>query len=105
MTRTRRPATPLGTHNDSRGREAGSGGVLVLRRKPMRSLHFGLRVADLEIDSARLETEVRVECPPDSEQAFPHIHGPLPVKAVVQVREVPVGDHGRLTVNALLGGG
>ena len=46
----------------------------------------------LVIDAERLSVPVRFEAPePDAEQ-FPHIYGPLPVDAVVEV--VPVGRDG-----------
>ena len=37
----------------------------------------------LEIDPARLDVPLRLEVPPDAEEAFPHIYGPVPVGAVV----------------------
>jgi uncharacterized protein (DUF952 family) len=37
----------------------------------------------LEIDPARLASEVRLEVPPGGDTAFPHIYGPLPSFAVV----------------------
>jgi uncharacterized protein (DUF952 family) len=46
----------------------------------------GLRLVLLEIDPARLDVELRLEVPPGTDQAFPHIYGPLPVDAVVSVR-------------------
>lgn len=47
----------------------------------------------LVIDPARLDVPVVAEAAPDSEETFPHIFGPLPVAAVVQV--LPVDDAGR----------
>lgn len=37
----------------------------------------------LEIDPARLDVPLRLEVPPEAEEAFPHIYGPVPVGAVV----------------------
>ena len=48
----------------------------------------GLRLVLLEIDPAALEVELRLEVPPGAEAAFPHIYGPLPIDAVVAVREL-----------------
>lgn len=39
----------------------------------------------LEIDPDRLDAPVVVEAPDGSAEAFPHIYGPLPVRAVVGV--------------------
>ncbi len=39
----------------------------------------------LEIDPGRLDVPVVVEAPAGSDEAFPHIYGPLPVRAVVAV--------------------
>lgn len=44
----------------------------------------------LEIDPDRLDVPVVVETPAGASEAFPHIYGPLPVRAVVTVR--PVDD-------------
>lgn len=43
----------------------------------------------LEIDPDRLDVPVVEEVPGGADEAFPHIYGPLPVAAVVEVR--PVG--------------
>ena len=48
----------------------------------------------LEIDPDRLGCELRLEVPPDADEAFPHIYGPLPVTAVVAVEEVPPAGAG-----------
>jgi len=40
----------------------------------------------LEIDADRLEAEVRVENLDSGDELFPHIYGPIPVDAVVDVR-------------------
>ena len=48
----------------------------------------GLRLVLLEIDPARLGVELRLEVPPDADEAFPHIYGPLVIDAVVGVREL-----------------
>lgn len=51
----------------------------------------------LTVDTSKLEVEVRTE------NGYPHIHGPLPVGAVVDVVPVVCGDDGRLLVGAALG--
>ena len=53
----------------------------------------------LTIDPARVPAEIRVE---GSDERFPHIYGPLPLDAVTHTDEVPVGDDGRLIVEAFL---
>jgi uncharacterized protein (DUF952 family) len=40
----------------------------------------------LTIDESALQVLVVREIPPGGDQLFPHIYGPLPVSAVVQVR-------------------
>jgi uncharacterized protein (DUF952 family) len=45
----------------------------------------------LVIDEQRLEAEVRLESPPGSAELFPHIYGPIPVDAVIEVRRYPAG--------------
>lgn len=48
----------------------------------------------LVIETARLDVPVVAESPvPDSTETFPHIYGPLPAAAVVQV--LPLGPDGR----------
>jgi uncharacterized protein (DUF952 family) len=42
----------------------------------------------LVIDPDRLGVPVVEEVPPGGDEAFPHIYGPLPVSAVVEVRAV-----------------
>lgn len=42
----------------------------------------------LEIDPVLLDVPLVVETPDGADQAFPHIYGPLPVSAVVDVRPV-----------------
>ena len=42
----------------------------------------------LEIDTDRLDAEVRVENLDGGEELFPHIYGPVPLDAVVAVHEV-----------------
>jgi len=42
----------------------------------------------LEIDPERLDVPLVVETPAGATEAFPHIYGPLPVTAVVAVREL-----------------
>ena len=59
--------------------------------EPVRSMFYddpGLDVVLLEIDPARLTSPLRLEVPPDADQAFPHIYGPLDPDAVVGVTPV-----------------
>jgi uncharacterized protein (DUF952 family) len=42
----------------------------------------------LEVDPALLDVPVVVEVPAGGDEAFPHVYGPLPVAAVVAVREL-----------------
>jgi uncharacterized protein (DUF952 family) len=56
----------------------------------------------LTIDPTRLDAEVRIENLDGGAAAFPHIYGPLPVDAVIRTSDVPVGEDGRLLVDALL---
>ncbi|MFC4533865.1 DUF952 domain-containing protein [Sphaerisporangium dianthi] len=39
----------------------------------------------LTIDEALLDCDVRFEVPPGADEAFPHIYGPLPARAVTSV--------------------
>ena len=55
----------------------------------------------LVIDRSRIGSEVRVEAL-TGDQEFPHIYGPLPVSAVLDVRPVPKGSDGRLDAAAVL---
>jgi uncharacterized protein (DUF952 family) len=57
----------------------------------------------LRIDPTRLRVEVRVESLDGGEERFPHIYGPLPVDAVVDVRPAPPADDGRLRLGELEG--
>lgn len=57
----------------------------------------------LEIDPSRLETEVRVENSEGGKQMFPHIYGSLPIEAVAQAQDVPLGADGRLIIEPLVG--
>jgi uncharacterized protein (DUF952 family) len=50
--------------------------------------HAGLPLVLLEIDPGRLGVELVLEAPPDADEVYPHIYGPLPVDAVVAVREI-----------------
>jgi uncharacterized protein (DUF952 family) len=43
----------------------------------------------LEVDPALLEVPVLEEVPAGGDEAYPHVYGPLPVSAVVSVRELP----------------
>ncbi|MFP5320434.1 MAG: DUF952 domain-containing protein [Acidimicrobiia bacterium] len=56
----------------------------------------------LTIDPDRLGVDVRVEPSPRTGEGFPHVYGPIPVDAVVDVRPVPLLDDGRLDVGAVL---
>ena len=56
----------------------------------------------LTIDTSRLRSEVRVESVDGGTNRFPHIYGPLPVDAVVQVQALPIADDGRLLLAAVL---
>jgi uncharacterized protein (DUF952 family) len=42
----------------------------------------------LEVDPARLDVPVVEEVPAGGDEAFPHVYGPLPVAAVIAVREL-----------------
>ena len=42
----------------------------------------------LEVDPALLDVPVVEEVPAGGDEAFPHVYGPLPVAAVVSVREL-----------------
>jgi uncharacterized protein (DUF952 family) len=51
----------------------------------------------LEIDPAKVPAEVRFEPgEPGATEEFPHVYGPIPVEAVVNVAPVPRDDAGRL---------
>jgi uncharacterized protein (DUF952 family) len=43
----------------------------------------------LEVDPALLDVPVVEEVPAGGDETFPHVYGPLPVAAVVAVRELP----------------
>ena len=55
----------------------------------------------LEIDPARVEAEVRVESLGGG--TFPHIYGPLPIRAVLTATDVRLGPDGRLLTEIALG--
>jgi tRNA-binding protein len=58
----------------------------------------------LVIDAARVGSPIRDERPaPDGAEAFPHIYGPLPLRAVATVVPVPLGEDGRLVFAGLVG--
>ena len=57
----------------------------------------------LTIDPDRLDAEVRVEPSASTGEGYPHVYGPIPVAAVVDVQPVPLGDDGRLDLRGLLG--
>ena len=52
----------------------------------------------LTIDPGALEAEIRVEGAADGSDAYPHIYGPMPVAAVVDVAALECGPDGRLTL-------
>jgi uncharacterized protein (DUF952 family) len=56
----------------------------------------------LTIDLARVPSEVRVENLDGGDNLFPHIYGPLPIDAVVNVDEVRLDAHDRLALGELL---
>jgi uncharacterized protein (DUF952 family) len=56
----------------------------------------------LVIDTSRVGSPLRVERVEESEQAYPHLYGRLPVHAVIQVAPIPVEADGRLRVGGLL---
>ncbi len=47
-------------------------------------------LAVLRIDVQRLQSPLRSECPPGSDELFPHVYGPLNLDAVTEV--VPLED-------------
>lgn len=40
----------------------------------------------LQIDPARIDAEIKVEPAPGTDQSYPHIYGPLPITAVIEVQ-------------------
>ena len=56
----------------------------------------------LEIDTAQVEPAIRVEQAEGTDEAFPHIYGPLSVAAVVAAHDVPLESDGRLAVGPLV---
>jgi uncharacterized protein (DUF952 family) len=50
----------------------------------------------LAVDPDRLDVPVRYEAVPDAAQEYPHVYGPLPLAAVVEVRAVTRAPDGRL---------
>lgn len=57
----------------------------------------------LVIDTERLGIEPVYEDCYDSGMAFPHLYGPVPVAAVVEVIDFPPGPDGRFVEPAALG--
>jgi uncharacterized protein (DUF952 family) len=51
----------------------------------------------LEIDTTLVEPEIRLEHPPGSPEAFPHIYGPLSPAAVLAARPFAPGPDGVFT--------
>ncbi len=68
------------------------------RRSAARFFRGQRELALLSIDEARL-ADVRRE-PADGEH-FPHLYGPLPIDAVVEVRALAVGDDGTVVEPSL----
>ena len=56
----------------------------------------------LEIDPALLDCEVRVEAVGAATEEYPHVYGPVPVSAVVNVESLAIEDGGRLRLPAKL---
>jgi glutathione S-transferase len=56
----------------------------------------------LEVDPARVRSEIRVENLDGGDVMFPHLYGPVPVAAVVRATQVERGADGRLLVEPLL---
>ena len=56
----------------------------------------------LEIDTSRVQAEVRVENLDEGDRTFPHIYGQLPVTAVLRAMDVPVNADGGLILEHLL---
>ncbi|WP_035534495.1 DUF952 domain-containing protein [Haloglycomyces albus] len=54
----------------------------------------------LGIDVARLGAPVKYEAPPDEDEEFPHIYGPLNLNAVVSVQPLLRGKDGRFSFAA-----
>ena len=52
----------------------------------------------LVIDTARIGAPIRVERVEGTDEQFPHIYGPLPVSAVVEVRTASLTTDGRFIV-------
>jgi uncharacterized protein (DUF952 family) len=57
----------------------------------------------LVIDTSRVPDPVQVERVDDSEEAFPHLYGPLPLDAVIRVAPVPLDAIGELRLDGLIG--
>jgi LmbE family N-acetylglucosaminyl deacetylase len=60
----------------------------------------GLALVLLEIDPDLLTSAMHLETPPDSDEAFPHIYGPLNVAAVIAARDMSEGPPRVLVVVA-----
>ncbi len=61
-------------------------------------------VVVLVIDPKRVNSPLKVEGLDDSAEEFPHIYGPLPTSAVVDVLPVRVEAAGRFIVEGFVGG-
>ena len=58
----------------------------------------------LEIDPTAVAPDIRVEQADGTDEAFPHIYGPLSVAAVVSAHGVPLESDGRLAVGPIVQG-
>jgi glutathione S-transferase len=56
----------------------------------------------LVIDTSQVSSPIQIEKVEGSEQAFPHLYGPLPVAAVSLVAPIPLEPDGRLRVDELI---
>jgi uncharacterized protein (DUF952 family) len=57
----------------------------------------------LAIDPDRLDSEVREEAVPGTDDVFPHLYGPLPVAAVVAAYPLAAMPDGRLDLSPFVG--
>ena len=58
------------------------------------------RLSVLEVDPARVQAPIVVEDSYGTGIEFPHLYGPLPVDAVISVRELARDGDGRFTFDA-----
>ncbi|HEY8539732.1 MAG TPA: DUF952 domain-containing protein [Steroidobacteraceae bacterium] len=57
--------------------------------------HDSADLALLEIDPARVDARIIDGASPGRTEAYPHIYGPLPMSAVLSVRELTRGQDGK----------